>query len=71
MGMDEDMHVIRGKRGAVQSCNVWDLVVGDIVYLSAGDKVPADCIIADGQSLRVDDALPTFLKQYSANHFLV
>ena len=47
--LNEDMHIIRGKRGTVQSCSIWNLVVGDIVNLSAGDKVPADCIVVDGQ----------------------
>ena len=37
--------------------------MGDIVYLSAGDKVPADCIIADGQSLRVDESTNRVLAQ--------
>ena len=53
--LNEDMHIIRGKRGTVQSCSIWNLVVGDIVNLSAGDKVPADCIIVDGQQVTVDE----------------
>ena len=52
--LDEDMHVIRGKKGTVQSCSIWNLVVGDIVHLSAGDKVPSDCIIVDGQQVLVE-----------------
>ena len=41
----------------MQSCSIWELVVGDIVYLSAGDKIPADCLIVDGQQIKVDEPL--------------
>ena len=50
------MPTVRGKKGSVQSVNIWDLVVGDIVHLTAGDKVPADCLIVDGQQLKVNEA---------------
>lgn len=44
----------RGKRAQMQSISVWDLVVGDIVHLTAGDKVPADCLVISSASLKVD-----------------
>ena len=56
------MHITRGKKGSVQSCNIWDLVVGDIVHLSAGDKVPADCMIVDGMQIIVDESTINPLK---------
>lgn len=55
-GQDEELPTVRGKKGSVQSVNIWDLVVGDIVHLTAGDKVPADCLIVDGQQLKVNEA---------------
>jgi P-type E1-E2 ATPase len=45
---DEDIAVIRGKYGATQSVNVFKLVVGDIVLLETGSRIPADCILIEG-----------------------
>ncbi|GHJ37982.1 cation-translocating P-type ATPase [Streptomyces sp. TS71-3] len=36
-----------------------ELVVGDIVHLSGGDVVPADCRLTDGEGLEVDESALT------------
>ena len=41
--------------GNMKESHVSDVVTGDIVYLQAGDKIPADGIILDG-SIKVDQA---------------
>ena len=41
--------------GQLHEINVKDVVVGDIVYLQAGDKIPADGIVVDG-TLKIDQA---------------
>lgn len=41
--------------GQLTQIHVSDVVVGDIVYLQAGDKIPADGVIVDG-ALKVDQA---------------
>lgn len=41
--------------GTLKEIHVSEVVVGDIVYLQAGDKIPADGCIVDG-SLKVDQA---------------
>ena len=51
---DEELPTIRGKIGSMQSLNIWGLVVGDVVALSAGDKVPADCLVVESVNLIVD-----------------
>ena len=54
IALDESLTTIRGKIGAKQSINVWELVVGDVVVLTAGDKVPCDAIMVESQNLAVD-----------------
>jgi P-type E1-E2 ATPase len=39
--------VIRGKFGSTHSRSIWDLVVGDVILLSAGDRIPADCLVLE------------------------
>ena len=41
--------------GQMEEIHVSEVVVGDIVYLQAGDKIPADGIIVDG-AVKVDQA---------------
>lgn len=41
--------------GKLEEIHVSEIVVGDIVYLQAGDKIPADGIVVDGE-LKVDQA---------------
>lgn len=41
--------------GKLEEIHVSEIVVGDIVYLQAGDKVPADGIVVEGE-LKVDQA---------------
>lgn len=49
----ETAKVIRD--GRLEEIHVSEIVVGDIVYLQAGDKIPADGIIIEGE-LKVDQA---------------
>lgn len=49
----ETAKVIRD--GQLEEIHVNDVVVGDIVYLQAGDKIPADGIVAEG-NIKVDQA---------------
>lgn len=52
---EESLPVLRGKRGQMQTISVWKLVVGDIVQLQPGDKVPADCIVMSSANLNVSE----------------
>lgn len=54
---DEDIAVIRGKYGATQSVNIYKLVVGDIILLETGARVPADCLLLEGQDITVDETM--------------
>jgi P-type E1-E2 ATPase len=50
---DELITVIRGKFGVTQSVNMWNLVVGDVILMQTGERVPADCIVIDQTDLEV------------------
>jgi Ca2+ transporting ATPase len=54
---DETIPVIRGKYGATQSVNIYKLVVGDIILLEAGQRVPADCVLLESQDFTVDETM--------------
>jgi magnesium-transporting ATPase (P-type) len=65
---DESIPVIRGKQGSSQSVSVWNLVVGDVILLETGARVPADCLLIEGADLRVcrdDSASETQLDDVS------
>ena len=52
---DENVTVIRGKINATFTVSVWDIVVGDILMLETGQRVPADCVIIESSDLKVDE----------------
>lgn len=47
--------VIRGQYGTPQEIPASDLVVGDIIKLKAGDRVPADCLMFEEHDMKVDE----------------
>ena len=51
--MEENVTVIRGKYGATLTVSVWEIVVGDVLILNVGQRVPADCIIIKSSDLEV------------------
>ena len=55
--LNEEVNVIRGYSGLSMSCKVIDLVVGDIVIVETGMRVPADCLLINGLDITVDEAL--------------
>jgi Ca2+-transporting ATPase len=63
LARDEDVNVLRGKVGQKQTLNIWDLVVGDVVVLTAGDKAPADCVIVESQNAVADQGSVTGFEQ--------
>ena len=52
---DENITVIRGKHNATHKVSVWSLVVGDVILLETGQRVPADCIIINSVDMKVDE----------------
>jgi P-type E1-E2 ATPase len=55
---EESVAVIRGKFGATQSVSVWDLVVGDVILLETGARLPADCLVIESSDLQAEEAIP-------------
>jgi len=53
---NEFVTVIRGKQGTTTYINIYDLNVGDVALLEAGCRIPADCIMIEGQDVTVDEA---------------
>lgn len=49
--------VYRGAYGTASSISIQDIVVGDVVQLTQGDRVPADCIILDEIDLVIDQSM--------------
>ena len=48
--------VFRGN-GEARYVSLTDLVVGDIVSVDAGNKVPADCILIEEMNITVDETI--------------
>lgn len=40
-----------------KSIKAYDVVVGDIILIEPGMRVPADCIVFEGQDISVDESL--------------
>lgn len=53
---NEEVSVIRGQYGLSQPSKVTRVVVGDIVLIEAGMKIPADCVLIEGMDITVDEA---------------
>jgi P-type Ca2+ transporter type 2C len=49
--------VYRGAYGTCVSIKIRDLVVGDIIGIQQGDRVPADCILVEEMNITVDQTL--------------
>jgi len=53
--MAEKVTVLRGNNGTSQTIFVKDLVVGDVILLEQGDRVPADCVLIEEMDMKVDE----------------
>ena len=49
--------VYRGAFGSVVSISIRDLVVGDLIDIQAGDRVPADCLLVDETNITTDQSM--------------
>lgn len=54
---NEEVNVIRGQYGLSQPCKVFNLVVGDIILVETGMRVPADCVLIDGMDITCDESV--------------
>ena len=55
--LNERCVVLRGQYGTSATVPVTDLVVGDIIQLEAGDRVPADCFLIEEMDMTVDEKM--------------
>ena len=44
------------RNGHINSIPVSDLVMGDLIYVTAGDKIPADCRVVFAEAIEVDQS---------------
>lgn len=49
--------VYRGAYGTVTSIPIRELVVGDVVDINQGDRVPADCVLLEEMNITVDQKI--------------
>lgn len=54
---NEEINVIRGQYGLSQPQKVHNIVVGDVILVEAGMRIPADCILLDGMDITVDESI--------------
>lgn len=51
---NDKVNVLRGHMGTSQTVFCSDIVVGDIVLLGEGDRVPADCLLIQEMDMKLD-----------------
>ena len=51
---NDKVNVLRGHMGTSQTVYCKDIVVGDVVLLGEGDRVPADCMLIEETDIKVD-----------------
>jgi len=66
---DEDIPVIRGKQSATQSVSIWSLVVGDVILLEQGSRIPTDCLLIESADLYVCRQIEEVVGQQSPDEF--
>lgn len=54
---NEEISVYRGQYGLSQNVKSHDIVVGDVILIEAGMKIPADCIMIDGIDVYANEAI--------------
>lgn len=54
---NHEVQIVRG--GVTASANASEIVVGDVVKLTAGDKVPADSLLIEGSDLKTNESSMT------------
>ncbi|CAK9179265.1 unnamed protein product [Ilex paraguariensis] len=54
---DIKVHAVRD--GRRQKISIFDIVVGDVVFLTIGDQIPADGLFLEGHSFQVDESSMT------------
>lgn len=54
-----DVPVTVTRNGREEKIQVHEIVVGDIVHLHTGSKIPADCLLIRGESMEVNEARMT------------
>ncbi|GFP97986.1 calcium-transporting ATPase 12 plasma membrane-type [Phtheirospermum japonicum] len=57
--ISDDIKVDVVRAGRRQKVSIFDVVVGDVVFLTIGDQVPADGLFVDGHSFLVDESSMT------------
>ncbi len=54
LAKDISIPVTRG--GKMKSLSVFSLLVGDVIQINTGDKIPADCVLYSGNSILSDES---------------
>lgn len=54
---DRDVKVIRS--GKMTEVSIYDIMVGEVIYLEPGDMIPADGILIDGHNVKCDESSVT------------
>lgn len=56
---NQDIQVKVHRGGEMIQISIFDLTVGDIVYLNTGNSIPADGLFLEGHEMRVDESVMT------------
>jgi magnesium-transporting ATPase (P-type) len=56
--------VYRGSFGTTSEISVRDLVVGDVIDIQQGDRIPADCILLEETNVAVDQSMYNHMENY-------
>lgn len=54
---NEEVNVVRGRYGLSQAVKSENLVVGDVVLIETGMRIPADCVLIQGTDIVSDEGI--------------
>ena len=54
---NQQVSVVRGQYGLSQPAFISEVVVGDIILIETGMRVPADCLLIEGQDITCDETI--------------